>query len=104
MPYTASATKAMNAMKKTYGSDWKSVYYALANKRAGKGLKGAHRGHRAANTAYAKGSSWTAGGKRRGGAGKSRTTRGRSSVSVRTRGRASVTRRSRGATVRVRVH
>lgn len=55
MPYNSGATKAMKAMQKQYGSNWKHVYYGLANKRAGKGLKGKHRGHVAANAAYKKG-------------------------------------------------
>lgn len=72
----------MTAIKKQYGKDWAHVYYGLANKRAGKGLKGKHRGHVAANQAFAKGSHWT----------------------VRTRGKANISRRRRGHSVRIRVH
>lgn len=64
MPYSSAATKAMKAMQKTYGSNWKHVYYGLANKRSGRGLRGAHRGHIAANRAFAKGSHWPGSGRR----------------------------------------
>lgn len=55
--YSKSANKAKSNMQKQYGSKWKRVYYALANKRTG-GFKGKNRGSRAANVAYAKGSQW----------------------------------------------
>lgn len=90
----------MKAMQKTYGSNWAHVYYGLANKRSGRGLRGKHRGHVAANSAYAKGKHW-------GGKSRRRTTSSRSrsrSLTVHTRGRTSVTRRTRNAHVRVRVH
>jgi hypothetical protein len=45
----------MASFKKRYGANWKSVYYATANKRTG-GLKGKNRGLRSANKAFAKGS------------------------------------------------
>jgi hypothetical protein len=69
--YQSGPRKAMASMKRTYGSNWKKVYYSLANKRAGRGLKGQGRGYRSANTAYAKGSHWP-GSVRRSGAGRAR--------------------------------
>jgi hypothetical protein len=58
MPYNKGASKAMSAIKKRYGPNWAHVYYGLANKRAGKGLHGSARGHKAANVAFATGSRW----------------------------------------------
>lgn len=55
--YSSAARKTQSAMKKQYGSRWKSVYYALANKRTG-GFRGKNRGAKAANKAFAKGSRW----------------------------------------------
>lgn len=52
--YSAAARKTQSAFQKTYGARWKSVYYALANKRTG-GFKGKNRGAKAANAAFAKG-------------------------------------------------
>lgn len=101
MPYNVGATKAMKAMQKQYGSNWAHVYYGLANKRSGKGLRGKHRGHKAANKAYAKGSHW--GGKRK--ARRSTSSRRGTGhrVTVRTRGKARVNHRSGGTRIRVHV-
>lgn len=65
MPYSKSAEKTMANFQQEYGSNWQHVYYALANKRAGKGLKGTGRGRLAANKAFAKGSSWRSASKKR---------------------------------------
>lgn len=72
----------MKSIQKEYGSNWQKVYYSLANKRAGKGLRGKHRGHRSANVAYQKGSHWT----------------------VKTKGKANISRRQGGHTVKIHVH
>lgn len=61
--YSSAARKTQGAFQKTYGAKWKSVYYALANKRTG-GFKGKNHGAKAANLAYAKGKRF---GKRGGG-------------------------------------
>lgn len=57
--YGPGANKAANAMMSQYGpARGRVIFYSLANKRAGKGTKGAHRMHNVATTAYAKGSHW----------------------------------------------
>lgn len=61
--YSSAARKTQSSFKKTYGSRWKSVYYALANKRTG-GFKGKNRGSKAANKAFAKGAHWKGSAKR----------------------------------------
>lgn len=51
--YSASARKTAQAMMKQYGSKrGKQIFYALANKRAGKGRKGKDRMHLVANKAF----------------------------------------------------
>ena len=101
MPYSAAAQKTRAAMNRQYGSGLGDrIFYALANKRAGKGLRGKHRGHLAANAAYAKGKKWGGKGKRKARRGSSRKIGHR--VTVRTRGRASVSHRSGGVHVRIR--
>jgi hypothetical protein len=105
MPYGVGATKAMKNMQKEYGSNWKSVYFALANKRAGRGLRGAHRGHIAANTAYAKGRTWSSRSRSKGKGGTSKGASSRSrNIVIRTKGRANISHRSNGHSVRIRVN
>lgn len=69
--YGSGARKAAVSMQKQYGSNWKHVYYGLANKRAGKGKRGKERMHGVANTAYAKGNKFSSG-RRRSGVGRRR--------------------------------
>lgn len=70
--YGGGARKAAAAMQKQYGPRWKNVYYGLANKRAGKGVKGKDRMHGIATTAYAKGNRFGFSGRRRSGVGRRR--------------------------------
>lgn len=65
--YGSGARKAASAIMKQYGvAKGRSIFYALANKRAGKGVRGAHRMHGVASTAFAKGSHFKASGKKSG--------------------------------------
>lgn len=65
--YSSAARKTVSAMQKQYGQKkGTQVFYALANKRAGKGVTGKHRMHNVANTAYAKGNKFGFSGRRSG--------------------------------------
>jgi hypothetical protein len=64
VPYSKAASKTMKSFQRRYGARWKRVYYGLANKRSGRGLKGKSRGHVAANRAFAKGSHWKGSGRK----------------------------------------